>query len=345
MRRISTLFLALSVLVCSFKTYAQTTCSTPTTSGTISNYHQADASTLAVNSGTTVTYNSPISYYSATPPSSIPFYLTLQKIQSGGNANFTASVTIKWGSGGSQSFTCATSSTVGGPSDAGTTYYFSISPSTPLPAGTNFQISVAIHNQGNKDAQVIAYGIDKNAITPAGAALPVKFSSFDAKPSANNVSLTWNVDAEENVSGYAVQKSSDGRNFSDIGFVNASGSSSYNYIDTKAVAIAYYRIKSVDVDGKYAFSTVALVKGASAAIILKAFPTPAVKDITIQHSTATANSLLTISAEDGRIVKSIIPAKGAQQTLVDLSSEKAGLYLIRYVDGNGQVETLKILKQ
>jgi len=344
MRRISTLVFALAV-VCALKTHAQTTCSTPTTSGTISNYHQVDASTLAINSGTTVTYNSPISYYNSTPPSAIPFYLTLQKLQTGGNSNFTASVTIKWGTGGSQNFTCATSSTVGGPSDAGTTYYFSISPSTPLPAGTNFQISVAIHNQGNKDAQIVAYGIDKNAITPAGAALPVKFSSFDAKPSANSVSLIWNVDAEENVSGYAVQKSSDGRNFSDIGFVNASGSNSYSYLDTKAGAAAYYRIKSVDVDGKYSFSTVVLVKGASAAIVLKAFPTPAVKDITIQHTTATANSLLTISAEDGRVVKSIIPSKGAQQTVVDLSSEKTGLYLIRYVDGNGQVETLKILKQ
>lgn len=202
-----------------------------------------------------------------------------------------------------------------------------------------------VTGNGSNGAATLTIDDYRTSSTAAQIVLPVKFSGFDAKPSSNSVSLTWSVGAEENVSGYAVQKSVDGKSFSDIGFVNASGRSSYNYLDTKVGASVYYRIKSVDADGKYSYSTVLLVRGASTAVLLKAFPTPAVKDVTIQHATATASSLLTISAEDGRVVKSIVPSKGAQQTVVNLSSEKAGLYLIRYDDGNGQVETLKILKQ
>lgn len=219
---------------------------------------------------------------------------------------------------------------------------------TTTGANTNsYQLvfNFSVTGNGSNGAATLTIDDYRTSSSAGQIVLPVKFSGFEAKSSSNNVSLTWNVGTEENVSGYAVQKSADGRNFADIAFVNASGSSSYRYTDTKAGAFAYYRIKSVDADGSYSYSTVVLVRGASAAVLLKAFPTPAVKELTIQHATATSGSLLTISAEDGRVVRSIVPAKGAQQTVVDLSSEKAGLYLVRYDEGNGNVETLKILKQ
>jgi hypothetical protein len=80
-------------------------------------------------------------------------------------------------------------------------------------------------------------------------------------------------------------------------------------------------------------------------IVIKAFPTPFIKNVSIQHPTAVAGSAISISSEDGRIVKTIVPAIGTQQTDIDLSSSKAGLYLVRYSNGSGETETLKILKQ
>lgn len=175
--------------------------------------------------------------------------------------------------------------------------------------------------------------------------LPVKFSSLDARATNSSVSLKWNVATEENLSGYNVERSADGSSFSKIGFVKAEGNNSYSFVDSKPSSISYYRIKSVDIDGRYAYSTVALVKGGKSMIVLKAFPIPFIKNVSIQHPTAVAGSLITISSQDGRTIKSIVPAVGMQQTDVDLSLAKAGLYLVRFNNGNGEVETLKILKQ
>jgi hypothetical protein len=194
---------------------------------------------------------------------------------------------------------------------------------------------------GSRDVTFDDFSYGGNSNAP----LPVKFSSFEAKAGNNLVSLKWNVGSEDNVNGYEVESSMDGDKFSKIGFVGATGSSSYSFVDNKPAVINYYRIKSVDFDGKYGYSTVVMVKGGSSTILLKAFPSPFINKLSVQHGTASANSLITINSEDGRVVKSVIPVIGTQQTEIDLSTAKSGLYLVRYRNGNGQVEILKIMKQ
>lgn len=178
-----------------------------------------------------------------------------------------------------------------------------------------------------------------------GASLPVKFQALEAIPFHNSVALKWSVGTEDNLSGYTVEKSTDGRNFSKIGFVGASGENNYSFVDTRPSATSYYRIQSMDVDGSYGYSTVAVVKAGKSMIVLKAFPSPVVTNLTVQHPTAKAGSIITIISEDGRLIKSIVPSAGTQQTHIDLSAAKAGFYLVRFTTGSGEVETLKVLKQ
>jgi hypothetical protein len=211
----------------------------------------------------------------------------------------------------------------------GTTYYYRVRGASQYSSGE--------FASGNSNVQSVT--------TAAGAPLPVKFETLNAKWANKSVSLKWNVATEENLGGYQVESSADGRNYSKIGFVGATGASTYSFVDTKPSPITYYRIKSIDVDGRFGYSTVALVKSGKSIIILKAFPTPFIKSLSIQHGTATAGSLITISSEDGRVIKSVVPAIGTQQTEVDLSSAKAGMYLVRYSNSNGEAETLKVLKQ
>lgn len=345
MRRIFTLSLfAAALLVASFNSFGQTaTCSVPS-SPSPSDYRQI-AQSQAIPANTSTTYNSPVAVYATTtPPTAIPFFLTLQNVGSGNGTGFSITTTIAWGANPTKTYTCTQSSNLGTPSSSGTTYYFSIQPSVALPQGTNFQIQVSIAN-GNKPLQVTAFGIDKNASTPAGATLPVKFQSLEAKQTNGAVSLNWLVAAEDNMSGYSVEKSTDGRNFSAIGFVNASGSNSYSFVDGKPLSVSYYRIKLVDVDGRYSYSTVAVVKNGGSSIVLNAFPSPVISSFTIQHGTAGAGSLISVSSEDGRVVRSVVPATGTQETKIDLSSAKSGLYLVRYTTASGETQTLKILKQ
>jgi hypothetical protein len=226
--------------------------------------------------------------------------------------------------------------------------------SIPRPSGMSttdnrFQV-IAYYNvtsaNGNPNSYLRFDEFGTNGASTGQATLPVKFSAFEAKTASNGVALNWSVGTENNVSGYTIEKSTDGRSFTKIGFVSADGKSSYSFVDAQgAGAVAYYRIKSVDNDGKYNFSTVAVLRGGKYAIVLKAFPSPFVNKLTVQHGTANAGSLIAISSEDGRTIRSVVPVIGTQQTEIDLTTAKAGLYLVRYSNSNGQVETLKVLKQ
>lgn len=171
--------------------------------------------------------------------------------------------------------------------------------------------------------------------------LPVRFSSFNAKSAAGTVVLTWNVEAEENLSGYEIERSHDGRSFSKIGFVGASSQKSYSYTDSRPLTSGYYRIKSVDVDGKFMYSIIVSLKGG---VLVKAFMSGQ-STLTIQHDAAQGGSRISITSADGRLIKSLAPVSGMQQTTVDLSSAKAGLYLVQFDNGNGEATTLKVVKQ
>jgi hypothetical protein len=223
------------------------------------------------------------------------------------------------------------------------TYNFAVSTPTEV-LGHAFEIRIIFGVSGNSNNTITIDNFRTN-VGGSNIALPVKFQSLDAKTVNSYVSLKWNVATEENLSGYSIERSADGRNFSQIAFVNASGETNYSFVDNKPGSVSYYRIKSVDINGKYGYSTVALVKSGKSMIVVKAFPSPVIKNVSIQHPTAIAGSSITISSADGRVIKTIVPAAGMQQTDVDLSAAKSGLYLVRYNSGNGESETLKILKQ
>lgn len=225
-------------------------------------------------------------------------------------------------------------------------YYFTFDLGTILPANTNFKIGVVMTLT---DKAVTVNTLTTNALkgtapAPASLPLPVTFAGFYAKNSNGSTSLTWKVATESNVSGYEVQRSIDGSNFSKIGFVAATNSSSYSFVDSKGGSVVYYRIKSIDVDGKYSYSIVANIKGLESDVVMKSFPMPVQSQLTVQHSAAGSNSKLEIISADGRMIKALALAEGAQQTSIDLTSAKSGVYVVRFVSGLN-IQTSKIIKQ
>ena len=358
MRRIFTSFSIFCLVAVSQLANAQTCSESTTAPGgytantTIANTGSASftwasgASTPAPVPGTFQANNTSVTspvMYGATSSVTFSYDLTSTAPAAGTTTVSSYTITLLYGNP-TQTVTCTgTGFTV---ANTTTTYYFTISGIT-FPVNRNFQarLTLVLPN-GAKDITTANF-TSSGILSPAGSALPVKISTFEARSVNSSTSLTWNVAAEDNVSGYDVEKSLDGRSFSKIAFVPATGASSYTYVDAKPLeATTYYRVKSVDADGKFSYSTIAsLRKGGKSTIVLRAFPMPAIKDITIQHATATRGSLLSISSEDGRVIKSVVPASGTQQTVIDLSSAKAGLYIIRYSNANGEVESLKLIKQ
>lgn len=353
MKRICTKLAFACLLVIGQNVYAQsvtvsTTNPNPTPAfGTPDSVKQANGFT-STNSGTfnefapmqTDTIMSPQYYYTA-PQTTVSFDYNISVANPGDT--YAAKVLIITAAGD----TIAATANSQLYKTASIDYYFTFNLGTTLPANTNFKIAV-IFTIAKTDKAIRANTLTTNALLAAVAAplpLPVNFTGFYAKKVNSNVALTWNVAFEQNVAGYEVQRSSDGSNFTKIGFVNANQAPSYSFTDSKAIAVAYYRIKSIDNDGSYKYSSIVSLKGQQSDVVLKAFPMPVQNELTIQYSSANSNSRIDILSADGRMIKSISLLSGSQETKVDLSSAKAGVYFARFDNGNGQNQTLKLIKQ
>jgi dienelactone hydrolase len=174
--------------------------------------------------------------------------------------------------------------------------------------------------------------------------LPVKFVRFDVKRESSAIQFTWKIAEQQNVLRYEIEQSNDARTFIKIGEVKAASQSEYNFTSNQPPD-NFYRIKSVDADGKYNYSTVLRYNGSKSSVVLKVFPTVVHNELTVQHPVATADTKIIISAADGKPVKVSMPDSGTQQTILDISWFKSGLYFVKYEDANGIIETTKIIKQ
>lgn len=93
--------------------------------------------------------------------------------------------------------------------------------------------------------------------------IPLKLISFTAIRASGTSFLKWVTENEQNVARFEVQRSYDGIHFTTIGNVAARNSGFteiYEFEDHSALnGIAYYRIKSIDIDGKLSYSRIAAV--------------------------------------------------------------------------------------
>jgi len=173
--------------------------------------------------------------------------------------------------------------------------------------------------------------------------LPVEFIRFDIMKESSGIQLTWRVAEEQNVLVYEIEKSADARTFTKIGEVKAASQSEYSFTDQQS-APNFYRIKSVDVGGKFQYSMIVRYNAGKSSVLLKVFPTLVHNEVTIQHPTA-GDAKIEISSADGEPIKILFPSPDTQQTMVDLSSLKTGFYFVRYKNSSGIIETAKIVKQ
>lgn len=104
--------------------------------------------------------------------------------------------------------------------------------------------------------------------------LPVKFSGFSVARQNSDVLVQWSTAEEVAALSYEVERSTDGSNWNKIATVDAKGNTSsltnYSYSDKNVTAaVAYYRIKQVDIDGKFLYTTIQAVKSAAGAADVK----------------------------------------------------------------------------
>ena len=165
--------------------------------------------------------------------------------------------------------------------------------------------------------------------------LPVELINFNAKVSdKTKVLLLWQTASEINNSGFEIQRSTDGRSWEILAFVEGASNSSiiesYRYEDTKAsVGDNYYRLKQIDFDGNFEFSNVALATLSSANHDFKIAPNPSVDgriSIGIDIQDFQLHNLQIISI-DGELQKNLTIERNIEQ--LDLSELADGMYYLR----------------
>jgi hypothetical protein len=208
--------------------------------------------------------------------------------------------------------------------------------------GQKFRVEISVRNTNACDWIIddFSLGGDEGAII-----LPVTFMGITAKKENSSVRVLWDVADEVDVIGYDVERSTNGIDFTKIGFVNAHGKPAYTFTDnTPSSATSYYRVRNIDIDGKFKYSSIVKLTARGSSTVVRAFPVPARNNVTVQHEKM-ATGRITLTTVDGRVVRQITPGSTAIQTNLDLSGIAPGVYMVRVDDGNGNTESIKVVKQ
>ena len=177
-----------------------------------------------------------------------------------------------------------------------------------------------------------------------GGPLPVKLSSFSAVRSKQVVSLNWDTELEIDSKEFLVERA-EGTEFRSVGTIASNGNSStkksYSFNDKNDNAgLTYYRLKNVDVNGRFTYSQIRTVKGIGAVNDVTIFPNPAPLNSRISVVGVTANSSIQLLDFSGKVLKNII---SNTVNSFDLSGVKNGSYLIRIIDRlTGEVVNKKL---
>ena len=209
--------------------------------------------------------------------------------------------------------------------------------------GTNYSLSYTFSNGFS------SFGA---GIPGALGVLPIKLLSFTGKLQNENVKLNWSTSFEQNSRGFEIEKSLDGINFRKIGFVAAAGNSnatrSYSFIDPqRAVEFNYYRLKLVDIDNKFDYSAVVLVKNTFGKQDVYLAGNPITNNINIQFA-KTPNGKVAVSIYDmkGSRVYEVMYNNYTQTSLQINTTNKLlahGVYSIK-VEMSGKIYNLKAIK-
>lgn len=196
-------------------------------------------------------------------------------------------------------------------------------------------------------------GADLSAINPENVVLPVVWLSFHAKvDDANAVVLEWTTAEEINNDYFSVEKSFDGQYWEKIGEVASTEDISeinfYSFVDKRPEnGINYYRLKQVDKDGSFEYSSVVKIEfeGAVQVSELEVFPNPVTNKLSIRSLEAfNASTQILIVNTEGKILKQS-NTKEEYQVELDLSTLTNGIYFLQISDKNGQLSQYVFVKE
>jgi hypothetical protein len=223
--------------------------------------------------------------------------------------------------------------------------------SAGAPQGTEFLVntyttsyqynpSVGMDNDGDFVIAWESYGQDGSgwgvyAQRYAAAVLPVELTTFTGTAQDNQTNLLeWQTATEENNFGFEVERSTDGKVWKTLDFVQGHGTTvevqEYTYTDeTPLLGNNYYRLKQVDFDEKFEYSNIVLLnyQSSTANPALQIYPNPAMDYLVIKTTNDLTTDIIQIFNVFGQEVKTFrMKESNNQYSIADLA---AGTYFVK----------------
>lgn len=186
-----------------------------------------------------------------------------------------------------------------------------------------------------------AFILDDLLIRDVSGSLPIELTAFRAEPSDDGtVTLRWATARERNSRYFAVERSADVRNFTEIARLDAAGTvgeaRQYAATDPRPLrGTNYYRLRQVDFDGReQTFRPVAVTVNRSESSTI-AFPNPSNgRELWLDAGEAAAVSVFNFSGK--RIPVVVTSEVGAVHRLCPVSPLPPGLYFVQLQTPDGQ---------
>lgn len=186
--------------------------------------------------------------------------------------------------------------------------------------------------------------------------LPVEITVFTVSLIEGSSLLTWQTDSEYNSSYFAIERSTDGVSFDEIGMTAAAGYSSlqrnYSFTDEEADELGvnriYYRLRMVDLDGSFTYSTVRWVSLDAAPSAITFYPNPVYDAATITlYSASIQNAAMQLTDVSGKVLREWVHELNKGENFIPLnglSSMAAGVYVVHLTTGR-EFYTARLVKE
>jgi len=214
-----------------------------------------------------------------------------------------------------------------------------------IPDGDNTGMKLAIDNSPQtNNATLSSFSLSStstNFTAHAMVPLPLTLLQFTATKQSNTAALQWQTGQEQNTRDFVIERSSDGKTYTDIGTVAAAGTSNtkrYYYFTDNAPLEGnnYYRLRQRDLDGQSTYSPVRVLNFSMSGNLIWYSTGTNAAEVRLHNG---SNEMYTIVDMAGNTLRTSRLSSG----VASIAQLPSGVYFVKVVTNAGNELTVKVL--
>ena len=195
--------------------------------------------------------------------------------------------------------------------------------------------------------------LTNSSLDASNIVLPIVLKSFQAAIRSTENIISWTTLSEQNVKEFVIERTTNSnKEWKTIATIsndyNKKEGSSHTIYDLNPECLSYYRLRSIDFDGKEIVSkTISIQRKCINSPNINTYPNPTQASLNINFEAAQAGVVM-MSFTDmlGRVIlqKKSDATEGKNNISIDLSGLRSGLYIITFTDSKNNITSQRIEK-